>query len=134
VAVPVPGCYPGGGLGIVSAPAETAGEFPVFVGTFFPVLGFLNVYPFIYFWVADHFVYLASLGIILPVASGLTAIAERNPRGRPILATSFVTILSVLSILARRQSSMYQSAETLYRQRSRGTRVAGWRTTIWGTC
>lgn len=90
-------------------------SFLFFVGTLFPVLGFLNVYPFIYSWVADHFVYLAALGIIVPIASGLTAIAKRNPRGRPILAVGSVMILLLLSILARRQSSIYQSAETLYR-------------------
>ena len=31
-----------------------------FVGTLFPVLGFFNVYPFRYSFVADHFQYLAS--------------------------------------------------------------------------
>jgi tetratricopeptide (TPR) repeat protein len=89
-------------------------SFLFFVGTLFPVLGFLNVYPFIYSWVADHFVYLASLGIIVPLAAGLTAVAERSPRGRPIVAIGSVTILLALSILTFRQSSMYQSAESLY--------------------
>ena len=35
-----------------------------FVGTLFPVLGFFNVYSFRYSLVADHFQYLASLGVI----------------------------------------------------------------------
>src|SRR6202041_3151473 len=43
--------------------------FLIFCGTLFPVLGFLNIYPFRYSYVADHFQYLASLGIIVPVAS-----------------------------------------------------------------
>src|SRR5262249_25556340 len=34
-----------------------------FCGTLFPALGFLNVYPFVYSFVADHFQYLASLGV-----------------------------------------------------------------------
>ena len=29
--------------------------FLFFIGTLFPVLGFFNVYPFRYSWVADHF-------------------------------------------------------------------------------
>ncbi|SPE39993.1 Tetratricopeptide TPR_2 repeat protein (fragment) [Candidatus Sulfopaludibacter sp. SbA3] len=37
--------------------------FLIFAGTLFPVLGFLNVYPFRYSYVADHFQYLACLGI-----------------------------------------------------------------------
>jgi len=35
-----------------------------FVVTLFPVLGLFNVYPFRYSFVADHFQYLASLGIV----------------------------------------------------------------------
>ncbi len=41
-----------------------------------PVLGFLNVYPFVFSYVADHFQYLAMLGVIVPVA-GLTVISTR---------------------------------------------------------
>jgi hypothetical protein len=51
-----------------------------FCGTLFPVLGFLNVYPFRYSYVADHFQYLASLGIIVPVAAALTLTCERLTR------------------------------------------------------
>ncbi len=36
--------------------------FLFFAGTLFPVLGFLNVYPFLFSFVADHFQYLAELG------------------------------------------------------------------------
>ena len=46
--------------------------FLFFIGTLFPVLGFLNVYPFVYSYVADHFQYLASLGLIVPLAAGTT--------------------------------------------------------------
>jgi tetratricopeptide (TPR) repeat protein len=40
-------------------------------GTLLPVLGFLNVEWFVFSFVADHFQYLASLGIIVPVAAAL---------------------------------------------------------------
>jgi len=36
----------------------------LFTGTLFPVLGFFNVYPFIFYYVADHFQYLAMPGAI----------------------------------------------------------------------
>ncbi len=53
--------------------------FLFFMGTLFPALGFLNVYPFRYSYVADHFQYLALLGIIIPVVAGLTIMARRVP-------------------------------------------------------
>jgi len=53
----------------------------IFAGTLFPALGFFNVYPFIYSFVADHFQYAASLGIIVPVAAGLaSAVTARTRR------------------------------------------------------
>ncbi len=42
-----------------------------FGGTLFPALGFFNVYPMRYSYVADHFQYLASLGPIALFACGL---------------------------------------------------------------
>jgi hypothetical protein len=50
-------------------------------GTLFPVLGVLNVYPFIHSYVADHFQYLASLAIIVPepFGRGLSGAAREQP-------------------------------------------------------
>src|SRR5262249_4918524 len=52
-----------------------------FGGTLFPVLGFLNVFPFRYSFVADHFQYLPSLGIISLVAGGAGMLAARWQKG-----------------------------------------------------
>ena len=43
-----------------------------FAGTLLPALGFANVYPMRYSFVADHFQYLASVGLIVLAAAGLT--------------------------------------------------------------
>jgi len=51
--------------------------FLFFVGTLFPALGFLNVYPFTYSYVADHFQYLASLGIITLGAAAISVAWDR---------------------------------------------------------
>ena len=48
-----------------------------FGGSLFPVLGFLDIYPFRYSYVADHFVYLAGLGLIVPVAAVIATGLER---------------------------------------------------------
>jgi tetratricopeptide (TPR) repeat protein len=74
-----------------------------FIGTLFPVLGFLNVYPFVYSYVADHFTYLASLGVIIPVA----AAAARRPYWNALL-------VALLAVLTWRQARMYKNVETLY--------------------
>jgi protein O-mannosyl-transferase len=84
--------------------------FLFFIGTLVPVLGFLNVYPFIFSYVADHFQYVASLGILVPAAAVLTMAARRTT---PILPGALVAILGVLTWM---QSSAYRDAETLYRQ------------------
>ena len=48
-----------------------------FCGTLAPALGFVDVYPFRFSYVADHFQYLASLGVIVPVACALTIASAR---------------------------------------------------------
>ena len=80
-----------------------------FIGTLFPALGFLNVYPFRFSWVADHFQYLASLGIIVALCAVLVGQAGSLQRaGSPLL-------LLTLALLTFRQAGMYGDTETLYR-------------------
>jgi protein O-mannosyl-transferase len=85
--------------------------FLFFAGTLFPVLGFLNVYPFRYSYVADHFQYLAALGIIVPAASGLTILARRIPPSK----VAVILLLTTLGAATWRQSATYQDYETLFR-------------------
>ncbi len=81
----------------------------LFVGTLFPALGFFNVYPFIFSFVADHFQYLASLGVI-----AFAAAAAARWQG-PAARTAAVLLLGGLGILTWRQSRIYRDAATLYR-------------------
>lgn len=83
-------------------------------GTLVPVLGFVNVYPFVFSFVADHFQYLASLGMIALLAAAATrgfALLEW-PRGSgPALAAGLLTLLGALTW---RQSGHYRDVVSLY--------------------
>jgi len=89
--------------------------FLFFAGTLFPALGFFNVYPFVYSYVADHYQYLASLGVIVPISAGLAMLVGRMPaRARRIVPLLGGMLLVMLGGLAWRQSGTYRDAETLY--------------------
>jgi len=84
----------------------------LFAGTLFPVLGFVNVYPFIFSFVADHFQYLASMAILALIAAGLMKLSVRLPRWGSLAVT--VALLGTLGGLTRLQSGMYRDVFTLY--------------------
>lgn len=86
-----------------------------FAGTLFPALGFVNVYPFKYSFVADHFQYLASIGIIALAAAGLTLLARRWSHERNALTALALVFGVPLGALTFHQSAQYADAETLYR-------------------
>jgi protein O-mannosyl-transferase len=86
-----------------------------FIVTLFPVLGFLNVYPFRYSLVADHFLYLASLGIMVLVSAGIALLfAHGRLWHRPTGYVLCVALLASLTTLTWRQSAMYIDVETLW--------------------
>jgi protein O-mannosyl-transferase len=89
--------------------------FLIFTGALFPVLGFLNLYFFRYSYVADHFQYLALLGVIVPVIALLATATERARSGKTVIISCFVLLILVLGILSWRQSQAYRDTETLYR-------------------
>ena len=87
----------------------------LFGGTLFPVLGFLNVYPFVYSYVADHYQYLASLGLLAAVAAVLARVLEgRGLWTRPAGNVLCAGLLALLAVLTWRQSRMYAGIETLW--------------------
>ena len=80
-----------------------------FGGTLFPALGFLNVYPFRYSFVADHFQYLAGLAPICVAAACATRLFQKR------IALAGAPVLLLLAILTWRQSGAYADYETLWR-------------------
>ena len=113
----------------------------IFGGSLVPVLGFVNVYPFRYSYVADHFQYLASVAIVVGTAAFVAGLVEwprgaagagvaasaggaagaggagggRGRRAGQLGVVAIVGVLGVLGVLTWRQSWTYRDAETLYR-------------------
>jgi protein O-mannosyl-transferase len=101
------------------AARERLGRAPLaavlfFGGTLFPALGFVDVFPMRYSFVADHFQYLASLGlIVLGVGAAATAVARWGVDTRVGTGLAAV-VLAVFATLGWRQGALYADAETLY--------------------
>ena len=88
----------------------------IFGGILFPALGFLNVYPFIYSYVADHFQYIASIAVITLAAAGITLLIDRFfTKSSPLIRFAFpMALLLGLGTLTWQQAHIYRDAETLY--------------------
>lgn len=85
-----------------------------FSGTLFPALGFFDVYPFRYSFVADHFQYLASLGpIVLFAALAATLFRRMHADRSAPMAASLLLVL--LGALTWSQGCVYHDLETLWR-------------------
>lgn len=87
-----------------------------FLGSLFPAMGFFNVFPMRFSFVADHFQYLASLGLI----ALLTAAAVRTSRafgtaGQYPVRVLCAVILAALAFLSWKQCHAYKDLETLWR-------------------
>jgi tetratricopeptide (TPR) repeat protein len=81
--------------------------------TIFPALGFVNVAPMRFSFVADHFGYLAALGSILIGTALLGALLRRlgAERAFPVIAVALALLLAVLT---RQQVRHYHDLETLW--------------------
>ncbi len=86
-----------------------------FVLALLPVLGFVDVYYFRYSFVADHFQYLACLGLVSLAASMGTSICERAGHwGRRLGTVAAAIVLLTLGVSTWRQARIYQDSETLW--------------------
>jgi Flp pilus assembly protein TadD len=85
----------------------------IFGGVLFPALGFFNLFPHRYSYVADHFQYHANVALIILLCSGLAMCAARMPRWA---STSWAIILfSLLWVMSFEQSKIYRDQQTLWR-------------------
>jgi protein O-mannosyl-transferase len=94
----------------------------------FPVLGFFDVEWFVFSFVADHFVYLASIAFAIALAGGLAGAAQRWPffssRAGHVVA---ISVVGTFAWLTWRHSAAFHDNVRLYTEavaRSPGSVVA----------
>jgi hypothetical protein len=87
-----------------------------FIGTLFPVLGFVNVFPFLYSFVADHFQYTASIGLIAGLCGGIVTYLNRaTPVLRRVGQAACLVALTALLALTWQRAALFKDSITLYR-------------------
>ena len=86
-----------------------------YVGTLFPLLGFMDAYGMRYSFVWDHWVYLSALGIFALVAALVARVAESRRMSAATYGFAAI-VLPALALLTWRQAGMYKDVETLWRQ------------------
>jgi len=87
----------------------------LFCGLLFPALGFFDVYPFKFSFVADHFQYHAAAAALTGLAAGAAMVAARwaIPHGAALAAAACVCM--ALGIATIRQTAIYDDLESLGR-------------------
>jgi protein O-mannosyl-transferase len=87
----------------------------LFAGTLVPALGFFDVFPMRYSFVADHFQYLASIGLIaLAVSGGVRLLEKWTPLGRRAAHALAAIVVALLATLTWRQTHVFADHETLW--------------------
>jgi tetratricopeptide (TPR) repeat protein len=89
----------------------------IFLGLLLPALGFIDVFPFLYSFVADHFQYLACAAPLTLFAAGVAVGVEKiAPTAKNFLGPVVsLVLLSTLGFLSWRQAQDYRDVETLWR-------------------
>ncbi len=89
----------------------------VFAGMLFPVLGFLDVYPFRYSFVADHFQYHADVVLCMLTGGGIAWLNERanSTAQRRAVSVALGVLALTLATLTWSEARNYRDAESLYR-------------------
>jgi tetratricopeptide (TPR) repeat protein len=86
-----------------------------FAVTLVPALGFFNVYPMQFSFVADHFQYLASIGLIGLVSASISAILKRLPSLQRSGQLICLGVLLVFGAQVWHLGRSYINIETLWR-------------------
>ncbi|MGH7177051.1 MAG: tetratricopeptide repeat protein, partial [Tepidisphaeraceae bacterium] len=88
----------------------------LFGGTLVPALGFVNVFPMRYSFVADHFQYAATIAPIALIAAGATLATRRANLPAAASQAVGVIVVCVLGCVAFAQCRTYADVETLWKR------------------
>jgi tetratricopeptide (TPR) repeat protein len=88
----------------------------LYAGTLAPALGFVNVYPMRFSFVADHFAYLAVIGPLALLSAAVATMLRRSRNARPALAAGLTAVVvAVLGALTWQRGYAYADEETLWK-------------------
>ena len=87
----------------------------LFGGTLVPALGFFDVYPMQYSYVADHFQYLATPSLLALFAATAHFLLSRRPALLRLAPGLLALVLGAYGLLTWRQCHVYRDLETLWR-------------------
>ena len=86
-----------------------------FVAVLSPLLGFIPLYTFRYSFVADHYQYLACMGLLVIFAASVANHAVKKRSGQAFFGFLSAVLLLFLGLLTWKQSHIYADEETLWR-------------------
>jgi tetratricopeptide (TPR) repeat protein len=86
-----------------------------YAGALLPALGFVNVFPMRFSFVADHFSYLPIIGLIVLATTGGAELLRRGgPIDRRLGYAVCASILLALAVLTARQCGIYRNLRVLW--------------------
>lgn len=83
-------------------------------GSLLPALGIIDIYAMRYSYVADHFAYLPSIGLIVLAAAAFSHLAESRSLFRRAAPVGTMILLSIPAILTYRHCGVFRDQKTLW--------------------
>ena len=90
------------------------GALAIYSATIFPALGFFNIYPMRYSFVADRFCYHASFAILALWGACVYKYKDRLVQHKSLQKWIVITFFLVICVLTYRQSSLYRNELLLW--------------------
>src|SRR5439155_8776470 len=87
----------------------------IFVGTLVPALGFFNIFPMRYTFVADHYAYHASAALVALAAAGIDRAQRRVSDLAALRYAVYAAVLLPLGVATMLRCRVYENVLVLWR-------------------